>query len=311
MGILSWTKTSSKNLSASEIEASLNDSILGQEQVKKNLLVAMINFQKFIKNKDGGIAKNNILFIGPSGSGKTLASNCIARIVNIPAFNINCANLVRSGYVGQNLEDCQETFTEVCQLFYGEKAKLSDKTAIIFLDEIDKLSAPNSNSGNISTNQVQNQLLPLLDDNNYFGGMLTDNILFIGAGTFSDFYSKNNFDYSVRLKNIDAQKIGFSQELFSRFRQKIYLQKPDNQTIEEYLKSDRSNLRSLKNCLEMDGNNLNVSQETYTELVNLCNSIDGGIRGVDALITDISQDIMYESLFTKKKTFELDLKNYL
>lgn len=308
-----WTKSKKSESSLSEIKSKLEEDIKGQELLKRDLLLCISDFQKYMRHSKSNLQKKNVLLIGPTGSGKTLSAQCIASILGVPSFQIDCSTLVRSGYVGQSLTDCQKTFNSVCNEFYfkdsnSTKNDLADKYAVVVLDEIDKLNKEGHNSGSISTTEVQNQLLAYLGDSGFFGEMRAKNILYIATGTFSSHYSQKNFDYAHPFSVQDACSIGFSPEIYGRFRTKIYLQKPDRATIKSYLLEDgNSPLNSIKESLKIDGNKFEVSDDTLEKLVEITHKSELGMRGVDSIIHEECKSICYDSLFVKGKTFSMTI----
>ena len=300
-----------KQLTFKEIKDKLDSDICGQDELKKDITIAISNYNKYVNNTSDYLKKNNILLIGPAGSGKTLtATTIVGEILNLPNIVINCASLVRSGYVGESLDNQIKSFTEHCHNFYSTDKKqvdLSDKSAAVILDEIDKLSAASHNSGSISTSEVQNQLLPYLDEYGFFGSVPVNNILFVGTATFNNVYRNLDYDYTQKLTAEQVSNAGFSQELFGRFKQKIYLPKPGKEVITQLLtsKMTKNPILHYKELIKLDGNELIVSNESIDRLSYLFEKSSTGVRGIHQILEDKLQGILYESLQVKKQKFEL------
>ena len=314
-----------------EINALLNEYIIGQETAKKTLSVAVYNHYKRIfrddTEDDTQIAKSNVLLIGPTGSGKTLLAQTIARFLNVPIAIADATNLTEAGYVG---EDVENILTKLLMAADGDP-QLAEQ-GIVFIDEVDKIARMGENRSitrDVSGEGVQQALLKLIEGsvvnippkggrkhpNQDFIQIDTSNILFICGGAFDGLND-------ILKRRLGANTLGFGQEKRSKKEEEnlLHLVESDDlvsfglipeligrlhilATLGEISKEDmvriliepkNSLVKQYQKLFEIDNVKLTFEEEALTMIAQKALDRKTGARGLRSILEEILLDIMYE-----------------
>lgn len=319
-------------LKPKEIKAKLDEYVIGQEDVKITLSVAVYNHYKRIlsKNLDDNIEieKSNILLIGPTGTGKTLLARTLARILNVPFAIADATTITEAGYVGDDVETVLLNLLQNAD--YNVEAA---ERGIIFIDEIDKITRKSESTSitrDVSGEGVQQALLKILEGTRAGippkGGrkhpeqsliyLNTKDILFIVGGAFEGLDSivarrmgKSAIGYTAKpakkieetydlLKEVepdDLVKFGFIPELVGRLPVISALHDLDeNALLDILLKPKNALIKQYQKLFEFDNVNLTFEPDALNEIVHKAKKLKTGARGLRGIIESILQPIMFE-----------------
>ncbi|MDL2231612.1 ATP-dependent Clp protease ATP-binding subunit ClpX [Porphyromonadaceae bacterium OttesenSCG-928-L07] len=326
-----------------EIKTFLDQYVIGQDDAKKQLAVAVYNHYKRLNQEDRKddveIEKSNIIMVGRTGTGKTLLARTIAKMLHVPFTIVDATVLTEAGYVGEDIESLLTRLLQAAD-YDVEKAE----KGIVFIDEIDKIARKGDNPSitrDVSGEGVQQGLLKLLEGSIVNvppqGGrkhpeqkmipVNTKNILFICGGAFDGIERKIamrlntkvvGFNASAAIEQIDKDNLlqyiapqdlrsfGLIPEIIGRLPVLTYLEPLDRAALRQILTEPKNAIiRQYIKLFDMDGIELKFDENVFDYIVDKAVEFKLGARGLRSICEAIMTDIMFDAPSQKKKNITI------
>jgi ATP-dependent Clp protease ATP-binding subunit ClpX len=329
-----------------EMKRFLDEYVIGQDEAKKVLAVAVYNHYKRLQQKNTDneveIEKSNIIMVGETGTGKTLLAKTIAKLLNVPFAIVDATVFTEAGYVGEDVESILTRLLQVCN--YDVPAA---ERGIVYIDELDKIARKGDNPSitrDVSGEGVQQGLLKLLEGTDVLvppqGGrkhpeqklvkINTQNILFFCGGAFDGVdkiiarrvntnaigFNVNKEQQEFAKKNLlqfvnatDLKSFGLIPELLGRLPIVTHLNPLDKPTLRSILTEPKNSLvRQYKKLFELENIHLTIDNDVYDFMVEKAMEYKLGARGLRSIFESILTDAMFELPSSKETKFHLTLE---
>lgn len=315
-----------------DIKAYLDEYIIGQDEAKRSLAVAVYNHYKRLQQPEDEtgveIEKSNIIMVGSTGTGKTLLARTIAKLLDVPFTIVDATVFTEAGYVGEDVESILSRLLQVADYDVAETER-----GIVFIDEIDKIARKSDNPSitrDVSGEGVQQGLLKLLEgtvvnvppkggrkhpDQNYTQ-VDTKNILFICGGAFDGIETKiarrlnthvvgfNSIQNTAKIDKNDLMKyvlpqdlkaFGLIPEIIGRLPVLTYLKPLDREALRKILVEPKNSIvKQFTKLFEMDGIKLTFTDDALDYIVNKAVEYKLGARGLRSIVESVVNEAMFE-----------------